>query len=74
MQSVSSMIWTRVTVSISYDDNHHTTGNVENPFIGITHESTLTLIGIPERDPSIGKTKFLGLNSNTCNYLTVCKQ
>ena len=26
MQSVSSRIWTRVVVSISYDDNHYTTG------------------------------------------------
>ena len=26
MQSFSSKIWTRVAVSISYDDNHHTTG------------------------------------------------
>ena len=26
MQSVSSRIWTRVAVSNSYDDNHHTTG------------------------------------------------
>ena len=26
MQSVSSMIWTRVAVSISNDDNHYTTG------------------------------------------------
>ena len=26
MQSVSSGIWTRVAVSISYDDNHYTTG------------------------------------------------
>ena len=26
MQSVSSRIWTRVNVSISYDDNHYTTG------------------------------------------------
>ena len=26
MQSVSSRIWTRVDVSISYDDNHYTTG------------------------------------------------
>ena len=25
MQSVSSGIWTRVAVSISYDDNHYTT-------------------------------------------------
>ena len=26
MQSVSSKIWTRVAVSISYDDNNYTTG------------------------------------------------
>ena len=26
MESVSSRIWTRVAVSISYDDNHYTTG------------------------------------------------
>ena len=35
MQSVSSRIWTRVNVSISYDDNHYTTGTstVESPRI-----------------------------------------
>ena len=26
MQQISFRIWTRVTVSISYDDNHYTTG------------------------------------------------
>ena len=26
MQSVRSRIWSRVAVSISYDDNHYTTG------------------------------------------------
>ena len=26
MQSVSARIWTRVAVSISFDDNHYTTG------------------------------------------------
>ena len=26
MQSVSSRIWTRVAVFITYDDNHYTTG------------------------------------------------
>ena len=32
MQSVSSRIWTRVVVSISYDDNHYTTGKASyNP-------------------------------------------
>ena len=30
MQSVSSRIWTRVAVFISYDDNHYTTGTSIN--------------------------------------------
>ena len=30
MQSVSSGIWTRVAVSISYDDNHYTTGTTKS--------------------------------------------
>ena len=30
MQSVSSRIWTRVAVSISYDDNHYTTSTSVN--------------------------------------------
>ena len=33
MQSVSSGIWTRVAVSISYDDNHYTTGTSRIYFI-----------------------------------------
>ena len=32
MQSVSSRIWTRVAVSISYDDNHYTMG-YKGPFV-----------------------------------------
>ena len=31
MQSVSSRIWTRVAVSISFDDNHYTTGTTRIP-------------------------------------------
>ena len=34
MQSVSSRIWTRVAVSISYDDNHYTTGTWKGPIYG----------------------------------------
>ena len=30
MQLVSSRIWTRVAMSISYDDNHYTTGTSTN--------------------------------------------
>ena len=32
MQSVSSRIWTRVAVSISYDNNHYTTGTSYNHY------------------------------------------
>ena len=32
MQSVSSRIWTRVAMFISYDDNHYTTGTSLKPF------------------------------------------
>ena len=32
MQSVSSRIWTRVAVSISYDDNHFITGTLASLF------------------------------------------
>ena len=35
MQSVSSKIWTRVAVSISYNDNHYTTGTSESNCISI---------------------------------------
>ena len=28
MQSVSSKIWTRIAVSISYNDNHYTTSTI----------------------------------------------
>ena len=34
MQSVSSRIWTRVAVSISYDDNHYTTGTSNIYYVG----------------------------------------
>ena len=34
MQSVRSKIWTRVTVSISYDDNHYTKGTSINAYVG----------------------------------------
>ena len=33
MQSVSSGIWTCVTVSISYDDNHYTTGTYRSTLL-----------------------------------------
>ena len=33
MQSISSSIWTRVAVSISYDENHYTTGTSLNTLL-----------------------------------------
>ena len=34
---ISSRIWTRVTVSISYDDNHYTTVNNISGMQGLMH-------------------------------------
>ena len=44
MQSVSSRIWTRVSVSISYDDNHYTTGTFVDELYSATFVKEL---GIP---------------------------
>ena len=49
MQLVSSRIWTRVSVSISYDDNHYTTGTSQiygYAYILNIHNLVLSLIGI----------------------------
>ena len=43
MQSASSRIWTRVAVSISYDDNHYTTDTSIYDNIALK-KSRLTLI------------------------------
>ena len=43
MQSVSSRTWTRVTVSISYDDNHYTTGTSEYSIIVYSDKEWLYL-------------------------------
>ena len=41
MQSVSSRIWTRVAVSISYDDNHYTT---DTPKINEKYEMEILVL------------------------------
>ena len=41
MQSVSSRIWTRVAVSISYDDNHYTTDQMIKQFYFKYSEATV---------------------------------
>ena len=40
----SSRIWTRVTVSISYDDNHYTTGTSTKSFNCVQKELIVLLI------------------------------
>ena len=44
MQSASSRIWTRVTVSISYDDNHNTTGMISVVTSGNTRSVTVIIM------------------------------
>ena len=46
MQSVSFRIWTRVAVSISYDDNHYTTG---------TSQLKIDRVSYPARVEGLGK-------------------
>ena len=51
MQLVSARIWTRVAVSISYDDNHYTTGTSyyvhfqTNTFVKSIETPNLLVIG-----------------------------
>ena len=49
MQSVSSRIWTRVAVSISYDDNYYTTGTSIS--IYLSREREREKEGQTEREP-----------------------
>ena len=48
MQSVSSRIWTRVVVSISYEDNHYTTGSehIYNVLGGIDLENSSDVLNV----------------------------
>ena len=48
MQSVLSRIWTRVAVSISYDDNHYTTSTF-NAYANYTKEIIICLSTVSSR-------------------------
>ena len=49
MQWVSSRIWTRVAVSISYDDNHYTTGPYQVLSLwGIVNDGNKGVLRIPQ--------------------------
>ena len=73
MQSVSSRIWTRVAVSISYDDNHYTTGtsNIQmEPFsLLITH-----IVAIIEKFILIALWKKMNLNTHIIIWLLMFQQ
>ena len=58
MQSVSPRIWTRVAVSISYDDDHYTTGTqlygfkyYSSTLVHLLHLSQWGKILLPNESP-----------------------
>ena len=46
IQSVSSKIWTHVAVSISYDDNHYTTGTSTSIIIIIAITIIIIIVNV----------------------------
>ena len=45
MQSASFRIWTHIAVSISYDDNHYTTGTSEKSWYKTIKPNQFTYLG-----------------------------
>ena len=70
MQSVSSRIWTHVAVSISYDDNHYTTGTSTS---GTSKQRTLQ-ITTSTVVSSMSYLELSILEKNTWNRIIVFKQ
>ena len=58
MQSVSSRIWTRVAVSISYDDNDYTTGTSIMEWRPPLHLNVVAIEKGAFRSPSIRVANF----------------
>ena len=56
MQSVLSRIWTRVVVSISFDDNHYTTGTSKF-LVSLAPSSSIDFF------PSVAMSKYLSIFS-----------
>ena len=58
MQSASSRIWTRVAVSISYDDNHYTTGtsSTSNQLRSVNKNSSFDIQLVYSNDFSQGRS------------------
>ena len=62
MQSVSSRIWTRVAVSITYDDNHYTTGTSEtNEYLLVLNLQSMEGVEDPHILTVLAFLKFVGL-------------
>ena len=67
MQSVSSRIWTRVAVSIFYDDNHYTTGTSKFIIIIRKKYPTSRLICILYRLKYLIKSVNIGNKCHCCS-------
>ena len=73
MQSVSSRIWTRVVVSISFDDNHYTTARAAKDVIlslSLVYKLFLILVPVNSRFnfSSNWSWKFFLSNKDALNF------
>ena len=59
MLSVSSKIWTRIAVSIAYDDNHYTRGTSQNLLIAILTLPMRLWINKGNQNGTLGNLKTL---------------
>ena len=66
MQLISSRIWTRVAVSISYDDNHYTTTGIIN-FKSYSTKNYTTLVHRDSQVTFWGK----GMDTTFCHFSIV---
>ena len=71
MQSVSPRIWTRIAVSISYDDNHYTTGARTPTQSGPASSGNKEVLYILQNS-RVGVSPSNGLMSYSRHSLWVC--
>ena len=74
MQSVSSRIWTRVVVSISYDDNHYTTGILFKIVPLGSHTPTKMLYPLLETVPEVFNCHCFQLLCHDLSLFLNCSQ
>ena len=68
MQSTSSRIWTRIAVSISYDDNHYTTGTSKLRWLDALRWLCTSLPKV-ENEEKKGRRRFI---ADSCLSPCVC--